>query len=315
VGPEEASRVDSASASGAAAAGTEHVRRHLEAPRHDAGPASQASEYQGGASAIRRRERPECNMVRRLQGSLATGDGVRCYPLTLIDAHSRFLLRCEGVLDPDGREVMRIFDSAFQEFGLPAAIRSDNGPPFASVGAGGLTKLSVWWIRLGIHVERITPGKPQENGRQERFHRTLKAETARPPRADLRCQQRAFDAFRREYNNERPHEALGQKTPSTAFAHSPRRYPRPLMRFDTPPWNRPARIDKQGRMSWASKQVFISTALAHEVVELRYEDDGWDVVFGALSIGVLTEGPDGPKFTASKGRMKDRREVSGMSSD
>ena len=251
---------------------------------------------------------PNATWCADFKGHFATGDGLRCYPLTIIDAHSRFLVRCEGVLDPDGREVMRIFDSAFQEFGLPAAIRSDNGPPFASVGAGGLTKLSVWWIQLGIQVERITPGKPQENGRQERFHRTLKAETARPPRADLRCQQRAFDAFRGEYNSERPHEALGQKTPSSAFAHSPRRYPRSLKRFDVAPWNRRAPVDKRGCMSWDGKHVFISTALAHEDVELRYDDDQWDVVFGALSIGVLTEGRGGPKFTPSKGRMKDRRE-------
>jgi hypothetical protein len=181
--------------------------------------------------------------------------------------------------------------------------------------AGGLTSLSVWWIQLGIQVERITPGKPQENGRQERFHRTLKAETARPPRADLRCQQRAFDELRGEYNNERPHEALGQKTPSTAFAHSRRRYPRSLKRFEVAPWNRAARIDKHGRMSWDGKHIFISTALAHEDAQLRYDDSAWDVVFGALSVGILTEGGGSPKFTPSKGRMKDRREVSGMSSD
>ncbi len=157
-----------------------------------------------------------------------TLDGRKCYPLTIIDAFSRFFLRCEGVEDPDGREVERIFDGAFQEFGLPAAIRSDNGPPFASVGAGGLTKLSVWWLRLGIRVERIEPGKPQQNGRLERLHRTLKAETTKPPRQHLRAQQRAFDVFRAQYNEERPHEALAQQTPASCFALSPRRYPRPL---------------------------------------------------------------------------------------
>jgi transposase InsO family protein len=114
------------------------------------------------------------------KGHFRLGNGQKGFPLTIIDAYSRYLLRCEGVLEPDGREVQRIFDSAFQEYGLPATIRSDNGPPFATVGAGGLSKLSVWWIKLGVRVERITPGKPQENGRQERFHRTLKAETATP---------------------------------------------------------------------------------------------------------------------------------------
>jgi transposase InsO family protein len=249
------------------------------------------------------------------KGHFATGDGLRCYPLTIIDAHSRYLIRCEGVLDPDGSEVQRIFDSAFQEFGLPAAIRSDNGPPFASVGAGGLTKLSVWWIRLGIRVERITPGKPQENGRQERFHRTLKAETTKPACADLRAQQRRFDVFRREYNDVRPHEALGQKPPLTMFEKSPRRYPRPLMRVNgDAPWNRQMRIDKQGRMTWDKRLIFISTALAHEDVEVRYDDSHWDVVFGALSIGLLCERDGKTEFRPSKGRLADRREVSGMSS-
>jgi transposase InsO family protein len=249
------------------------------------------------------------------KGHFATGDGLRCHPLTIIDAHSRYLIRCEGVLDPDGGEVQRIFDSAFQEFGLPAAIRSDNGPPFASVGAGGLTKLSVWWIRLGIRVERITPGKPQENGRQERFHRTLKAETTKPARADLRAQQRCFDIFRREYNDVRPHEALGQKPPLTLFEKSPRRYPRRLMRVNgDAPWNRQMRIDKQGRMTWDKRLIFISTALAHEDVEVRYEDTHWDVVFGALSIGLLYERDGKTEFRPSKGRLADRRELSGMSS-
>ena len=259
---------------------------------------------------------PNATWCADFKGHFSMGDGHRCYPLTIIDAHSRFLIRCEGVLDPDGHEVQRIFDSAFQEYGLPAAIRSDNGPPFASVGAGGLTKLSVWWIRLGIRVERITPGKPQENGRQERFHRTLKAETAKPAHADLRAQQRAFDVFRREYNDERPHEALGQKPPSTVFEKSPRRYPRRLMRVTgDAPWNRQMRIDKSGRMTWDGRSIFVSTALAHEDVEVRYNDDEWDVVFGALSIGVLRERNGRTEFTPSKGRLADRREVSGMSSD
>jgi putative transposase len=246
------------------------------------------------------------------KGQFSTKNAVRCYPLTVLDAYSRFLIRCEGVLDPDGREVQRIFDTAFQEFGLPAAIRSDNGPPFASVGAGGLTKLAVWWLRLGIKVERIEPGKPQQNGRQERFHRTLKAETASPPHADLRAQQRAFDIFRRVYNDERPHEALGQKPPSTAYAASARRYPRPLERFRIDPWNRAGRVDKEGFMLWSGERVFISTALAHEDVDLRLDsnEEEWDVVFGPLSLGVLRETPRGARFSPSRGRRADLRELS-----
>jgi len=258
------------------------------------------------------------------KGHFQTRDGRRCYPLTLIDAHSRFLLRCEGVEDPDGREVQRIFDSAFQEFGLPAAIRSDNGPPFASVGAGGLTMLSVWWTRLGIRIERIEPGKPQQNGRLERFHRTLKQETASPPRQNLRAQQRTFDFFRKEYNEERPHEALGQKPPATLFALSPRRYPCPLIHFATAhPWGHFLRVDGLGRILWGKKRVFISTALACQDVEIRYvgTEEQWNVVFGPLSIGWLRETP-APNFLPTKGRMADlvemeilKRGVSGMSPD
>jgi len=242
---------------------------------------------------------------------------VVCYPLTIIDAYSRFLVRCEALAEPDGREVQRIFDSSFQEFGLPATIRSDNGPPFASTGAGGLTQVAVWWLRLGINVERIEPGKPQQNGRQERFHRTLKAETAAPPRASLREQQRVFDVFRRMYNEERPHEALGQRPPISAYAASARRYPRPLVRFVASPWDHALRVDKAGCLVWNRERLFVSTALAHEDVQLRYDDEEehWDVVFGPLSIGVLDETPHGPRFTPSRGRMQDVREVSGMSSD
>lgn len=236
------------------------------------------------------------------KGHFRTGDGVKCYPLTIVDAYSRFLIRCEGVTEPDGREVQRIFDSAFQEYGLPCRIRSDNGPPFATVGAGGLSPLAVWWLRLGIHVERITPGKPQENGRQERFHRTLKAEV--PPQADLLAQQRAFDLFRREYNAERPHEALGQQPPSSHFVASPRRYPRPLVRFYALPWGRVLRVDKTGHITWNEARLFLSTALRHEDVELQYLENervpSWDVIFGPLSIGRLVEKSRGTNLSHQK---------------
>ena len=147
-----------------------------------------------------------------------------CYPLTMSDAFSRFLLRCEGIQVPDTLRARPIFESAFREFGLPKAIRSDNGAPFASTAVGGLTPLSVWWIKLGIFPERIDPGKPQQNGRHERMHRTLKQETASPPKETFRAQQRAFDLFRRRYNEERPHEALGQVPPATRYEPSARPY-------------------------------------------------------------------------------------------
>jgi len=140
----------------------------------------------------------------RTGGWFRTADGRRCDPFTLSDAHSRYLLRCQAVARPDEQNVRPIFEAAFKEHGLPQVIRSDNGPPFASPGVGGLSRLAVWWIRLGIRPERIAAGKPQQNGRHERVHRTLKEATATPPADNGPAQQQRFDDFRALYNNERP---------------------------------------------------------------------------------------------------------------
>lgn len=224
------------------------------------------------------------------KGWFVTGDGVRCYPLTLIDAYSRYLLRCEALLDPDGKEVRRILDSAFQEYGLPAAIRSDGGPPFASTGPARLTELSVWLLQLGIRIEIIAPGKPQQNGRLERFHRTLKAETASPPASDWRAQQRCFDPWRYEYNFERPHDSLQLRRPATVYLRSSRHYPRPLVKIAADPFSEMARIDKNGFIKWHQKKVFVSSALKHEYVELDANDNGtWNVRWGAIPLGRLDE--------------------------
>jgi putative transposase len=158
------------------------------------------------------------------KGWCATGEGKRRNPLTISEAMSRYLLRCGAVAQPDGDCVGDAFDAAFCEFGLPLAIRSDNGSPFASAGAGGLSRLSVWWIKLGVKAERIDPGK-QQNGRHERLHRTLEEDAASPPQATLAEQQRAFDAFRAVYNHERPHEALDFATRASLYCASPRAYP------------------------------------------------------------------------------------------
>ena len=139
-------------------------------------------------------------MVHRFQGLVSYGDRRQCDPFTLTDAHSRYLLRCQAVARPDEENVRPIFEAAFKEHGVPLAIRSDNGPPFASPGVGGLSRLAVWWIKLGIRPERIVAGKPQQNGRHERVHRTLNQETATPPAASLPVQQERFDAFRTVYN-------------------------------------------------------------------------------------------------------------------
>lgn len=247
------------------------------------------------------------------KGWFLTGDGLRCYPLTLMDAFSRYLLRCEGLLDPDGQHVRPVLDSAFLEFGLPTAIRSDGGPPFASSGPARLTTLSVWLLQLGIRIEIIAPGKPQQNGRLERFHRTLKAETADPPARDVRCQQRVFDLWRREYNHERPHEALALRPPSVVYDTSSRRYPRPLVKPETDPFSHLARVDKNGFILWHRRPLFISSALKHEYIELEPTDDGrWSVRWGAIPLGNLDEHrPERGLITPR--RRRGAKEVSAMS--
>jgi transposase InsO family protein len=226
------------------------------------------------------------------KGKFRTGDGEWCHVLTLLDAYSRYLLRCEAVLDPDGDAVEAIFDSAFREFGLPGALRSDNGPPFASTGAGGLTWLSVWWLKLGIRLERIEPGKPQQNGRQERVHLTLE-EVVAPPRAHIAAQQRALDLWRREYNEERPHEALGQKPPVRFYTRSSRHYPRALLSPHDGLGLGEHPVDRQGFIHWRKRKLFVSTALEKEVVAVVPDDiehrGRWAVVFGPIVLGWFYE--------------------------
>ena len=158
------------------------------------------------------------------KGWFRTGDGARCEPLTLIDAASRYLLRCQVLERTDGDHVWPVLDAAFREFGLPRALRSDNGSPFASIGAGGLSKLSIKLVKAGVTPERIVPGKPQQNGRLERFHLTLLEDTADPPASALQHQIAQFAAFRRTYNEERPHAALDNHAPDEIYDVSPRRF-------------------------------------------------------------------------------------------
>jgi len=222
------------------------------------------------------------------KGWFRTGDGWRCDPLTVADAASRYLLVCDGLQQPRGPAVQRVLERAFREYGLPRAIRSDNGPPFASTGLGGLSPLAVWWIKLGVVPERIAPGHPEQNGRLERLHRTLNAETASPARATLRAQQRAFDAFRRHYNQERPHEALGQQPPASFYSPSPRRYPSsvPEPVYESEVLVR--RVRSNGEIKWKGNMVYLSEALRCEPVGLAPEDDRfWTIRFGPLQIGVL----------------------------
>jgi len=223
------------------------------------------------------------------KGQFRLGDGSLCYPLTIADAFSRFLLRCDGYPAPDA-SAKQSFESAFREYGLPSVIHTDNGTPFASTAPGGLSKLSAWWIRLGIVPERSAPGHPWENGRHERMHRTLKAECTRPPRRTPPLQQRAFNVFRREYNDERPHESLEQKPPVTAYNPSPRPYPRRLPELEYSDAHELRRIDTSGRFRWRGRFVFVSGTIAGEVVGVkRASEHTWDVFFGPLLLGYVTD--------------------------
>jgi putative transposase len=222
------------------------------------------------------------------KGWFRTADGRRCDPLTLSDAYSRYLLRCQAVDRPDGVSVWPIFDAAFREFGLPRAMRSDNGPPFASTAAGGLSRLSVRLIKAGIVPERIAPGKPQQNGRHERFHLTLKRETADPPAAHRRAQQGRFDDFRTLYNEERPHEALKQTPPSRHYRPSPRRYSGRLREPDYPDDFLIRRVRTNGEIKWRGELLFVSQVLAGEPIGCEQTDNGiWVLHFGPIKLGII----------------------------
>jgi transposase InsO family protein len=217
-------------------------------------------------------------------------DGSRCDPLTITDAYSRFLLRCQAAKHPDTWYTKPLFEATFREYGLPERIRIDNGAPFASVGIGGLSELSVWWIKLGIRPERIEPGKPSQNGRHERMHRTLKQETAQPPRANLREQQRAFDDFRQEYNYQRPHEALQGKTPAECYQESPRPYRGRIREMGYPAGFEVRQVSDGGQMRWNSAKVFVGRALIGEPIGLEPLPDGkWRVWFSFYELGVFDE--------------------------
>jgi putative transposase len=225
------------------------------------------------------------------KGWFPTGDGVICTPLTISDGFSRYLLRCQGLSEGTGGVVVKpIFEAAMREYGMPEAMRTDNGPPFASVGLGGLSALSIWWLRLGIRLERSRPGCPQDNGRHERMHRTLKAETAHPPEANLAAQQRVFDAFRREYNEERPHEGLGGVAPAKIYVPSARDFPKRLPDLDYARDWETRQVRTAGQIKWNGKPVYVTTALAGERVGLEPVCGGvWMVHFARQSLGLFDE--------------------------
>jgi transposase InsO family protein len=215
------------------------------------------------------------------KGWFRTGDGERIDPLTISDAHSRYLLRCQAVAKTDTARARGIFEAAFREYGMPRAIRTDNGAPFASSAVAGLSRLAVWWMKLGIVPERIEAGHPEQNGRHERMHRTLKQETAQPAAANRRAQQRAFDHFRQEYNEERPHEALGMQTPATVYEPSPRPYPARVPEPEYPTTMLVRSVHHQGQIRWKKNEVFLSEVLWGEQVGLLPVDERWFTIYFA----------------------------------
>jgi len=239
------------------------------------------------------------------KGWFRTRDQARIDPLTITDSHTRFLI--EVRIAPQTIEGARaVFERAFESYGLPQAMRCDNGSPFGSQGAGGLTRLSVWWLKLGIEPHFIRPASPQENGRHERMHRTLKAQTSRPAAADAKAQQERFDRFRRHYNEERPHEALGQTPPGQAYAPSRRALPG---RIEDPwydAWHQVRRTRADGAIKWRGEMVFIGEALAGELLGLAELESGDHVVrFCGRDLGVLERGGGFRRFAPPRTKLRE----------
>ena len=203
------------------------------------------------------------------KGYFATGDGTRCDPFTITDAYSRYLIRCQIVSRMDLSQVRAICEAAMREYGVPSRIRTDNGAPFAGTGLLGLSKLSLGWMKMGIVHERIQPGRPQQNGRHERMHRTLKEETNKTGSLTFRLQQKKFDRFRHVFNNERPHEGLNNQTPASLYHPSSVRLPRNPMEYIYPQGLMLRRVNNSGDISWHKNRVFISEVFRFE--ELGFE--------------------------------------------
>ncbi|MEO3435615.1 integrase core domain-containing protein [Inquilinus sp. CAU 1745] len=222
------------------------------------------------------------------KGWFLTGDGTHVEPFTVSDGYSRFLIRCQAVARIDEGHVWPALEAAFREYGLPRALRSDNGPPFASRAAGGLSRFAVKLIKAGVLPERIEPGKPQQNGRHERLHLTLKQDTAAPPARSLAEQIDRFERFRETYNTQRPHEALGQRPPARVYLPSPRRFDGVLRSPDYPDEARIRRVRSTGEIKWHGDLVFLSEALIGEPVGLReIAEDVWLVNYGPIVLGTM----------------------------
>ena len=225
------------------------------------------------------------------KGQFRLGNARLCYPLTVTDGFSRYLLACQSLERPSGGACKSVFERLFREYGLPRAILTDNGSPFASAHSlSRLSWLSVWWIKLGIRPVLIQPGHPEQNGRHERMHRTLKAETTRPPAADTPRQQERFEQFRQIYNEQRPHEALGQIPPAERYEASPRVYPSRLQPWEYPGHFEVRRVRHAGEIRWRGDLLFVSQSLKGERIGFEEVDEGqWTVHFGPVQIARFDE--------------------------
>ena len=222
------------------------------------------------------------------KGQFKTLDGCYCYPLTVQDGFSRYLLACQGLEGTTYSASRRVFTRLFREFGLPQRIRTDNGTPFASIALGRLSRLSVWWIKLGILPDLIEPASPQQNGRHERMHKDLKAEATIPPAGNRSAQQKRFNSFRTDFNQIRPHEALGQKPPASAYQPSTRSLPTKLSTPDYPAHFEVRKVSTNGGIRWHSVWINVSHLLGAEYIGLEEIDhDIWAVYFGPVSLGWL----------------------------
>ena len=237
------------------------------------------------------------------KGWFRTKDGRRCDPLTIMDQYSRYLIACQGTAI-SAATVRPILECCFREHGMPARIRSDNGAPFAGPSVGGLSRLAIWLIQLGIVPERIEPGRPQQNSKHERMHRTLKQETATPPAADLATQQACFDEFRRSYNQERGHDSLGMRTPAELYLPSSRPYTGRLIQFEYPRGMKTRRVQMHGEIYIGTEPVFLTELLYGEYVGLeQLSDTHWKVHYGPVPLAVI----DGRTKRVLKTRRSIRR--------
>jgi len=224
------------------------------------------------------------------KGQFRTGTGAYCSPLTIADQHTRFLLSCYGLLSTETLLAQPVFERVFREYGVPHAIRTDNGVPFATTAIHGLSHLTVWSMRLGIVHQRIHPGQPQENGAHERMHRTLKRRAIKPVHRTCQAQQKQFDAFRAEYTIERPHEALDLKTPASPYRSSRRPYPDRLPVPEYPGHFLVKRVTDAGTVRFQHNLLYIANALVDQHIGLEEADDGvWSIYFNTVVLATLDE--------------------------